>query len=368
MNRPLVIYHGSCPDGFTAAWAARKALGPDCEFVPAGHGDEPPDVAGRDVYILDFSYGREAMRRILREAAGVVVLDHHKTAEAELVGILDEPMIRAVVVDAPPGSGRKCIRFDLEKAGCRLAWEHFFPDRPAPWFLEYVEDRDLWRWALPRSRPINAGLASLDRTFETWDFLETWGVGLVDRLHVEGSAILRYQDKLVDHICRKAVRVAFGPDAVLAANTPVLQSEVAGRLAMDGPFGATWSMRRDGRIGWSLRSRGEVDVSEIARRHGGGGHRNAAGFVEGAVFVGEKRKVQLVMDGEGAKVAVYLDGVLKPTRGYVDLDGVLLEALGHDVEYVQADDDWIASLGDEMKFPAALDQVVRRGAAGGAAS
>jgi phosphoesterase RecJ-like protein len=29
----------------------------------------------------------------------------------------------------------------------------------------------------------------------------------------------------------------------------------------------------------SLRSRGEVDVERLARRHGGGGHRNAAGFV-----------------------------------------------------------------------------------------
>jgi phosphoesterase RecJ-like protein len=28
----------------------------------------------------------------------------------------------------------------------------------------------------------------------------------------------------------------------------------------------------------SLRSRGEVDVEQVARRHGGGGHRNAAGF------------------------------------------------------------------------------------------
>ena len=27
-----------------------------------------------------------------------------------------------------------------------------------------------------------------------------------------------------------------------------------------------------------MRSRGEVDIEKIARQHGGGGHRNAAGF------------------------------------------------------------------------------------------
>lgn len=36
--------------------------------------------------------------------------------------------------------------------------------------------------------------------------------------------------------------------------------------------------REDGTQKVSLRSRGEVDVEKIARHHGGGGHRNAAGF------------------------------------------------------------------------------------------
>ena len=36
--------------------------------------------------------------------------------------------------------------------------------------------------------------------------------------------------------------------------------------------------REDGSHKVSLRSRGEVDVEKIARHHGGGGHRNAAGF------------------------------------------------------------------------------------------
>jgi phosphoesterase RecJ-like protein len=29
----------------------------------------------------------------------------------------------------------------------------------------------------------------------------------------------------------------------------------------------------------SLRSRGDIDVEKIARQHGGGGHRNAAGYM-----------------------------------------------------------------------------------------
>ncbi len=41
--------------------------------------------------------------------------------------------------------------------------------------------------------------------------------------------------------------------------------------------------RDDGTFKVSLRSRGEVDVEKVARHHGGGGHRNAAGFaIDGA--------------------------------------------------------------------------------------
>jgi phosphoesterase RecJ-like protein len=42
----------------------------------------------------------------------------------------------------------------------------------------------------------------------------------------------------------------------------------------------------DGNHKVSLRSRGELDIEKIARHHGGGGHRNAAGYA---------------VDGDGAK-------------------------------------------------------------------
>ncbi len=44
-------------------------------------------------------------------------------------------------------------------------------------------------------------------------------------------------------------------------------------------FAGTWLRRADGFIQWSLRSEdAREDVAEIAKKFGGGGHRNAAGF------------------------------------------------------------------------------------------
>ncbi len=68
---------------------------------------------------------------------------------------------------------------------------------------------------------------------------------------------------------------------VLAVNATHLTSEIAGKLAESRAFGACFFIRSDGLRVWSLRSTDNgVDVSEIARRHGGGGHRNAAGWTE----------------------------------------------------------------------------------------
>lgn len=271
-DRPMVIYHGNCPDGFTAAWVARKALGPDCDFIPASYGQAPPDVAGRPVYILDFSYKRPVMLDIVSRTHRLVILDHHKTAQAELDGFADE-CIRAYGLIPPH------VVFDMEKSGAMLAWDHFFPDVEPPWLIRYVEDRDLWRWSLAASREINAALASYPRTFEQWDHFGGSDLGHVRPwLASEGAAILRYQDQLVDSICRGAKDEDLAGYRVKVANTSVLFSEVAGRLAEGGLFGAAWFVRRDGKLQWSLRSRGDFDVSEIAKRFGGGGHRNAAGF------------------------------------------------------------------------------------------
>lgn len=281
MDRPIIIYHKNCPDGFTAAWCAYRKFGPDCDFVPANYGEEPPDVRGRRVFILDFSYKRPVMRQILSQAHSVAVLDHHKTAEAELAGISDEFLLRPDLIANPPGSELPTIWFDMEKSGARLAWEYFFPDEPVSWLVRYVEDRDLWRWRLRMSKEVNSALSSYPWTFEQWDEMHSLPLTWPDKLAAEGIAIERYKAQQVENICQHACEIEMDGHRILAVNTTVQFSEVAGKLAENRPFGAAWFVRADGKRQWSLRSReGGIDVSEVAKAHGGGGHRNAAGFEE----------------------------------------------------------------------------------------
>lgn len=291
-ENPLVIYHGGCWDGFCAAWVLRKVFG-EAEFVPAQYGQEPPNCTGRRVFIVDFSYKRPVMRSILSQAKAVVVLDHHKTAEAELAGLVDEFIQRPDLIHNPDGSELPFVHFDMNKSGGRLTWEWLqqsghgdFKHTPTPWLVDYTEDRDLWRWKLDWSREINAFIRSWPLDFAKWNEFNLIGPGCGkwDTWIDAGSAILRREKQIVDDHVKNAVETEMDGHKILAVNATVLFSEIAGELAKDRPFGAAYFIRSDGKRVWSLRSRdGGVDVSEIAKAHGGGGHRNAAGFEEGVI-------------------------------------------------------------------------------------
>ena len=65
----------------------------------------------------------------------------------------------------------------------------------------------------------------------------------------------------------------------LAVNSgPDMASDIGHALATEGgTFGCSYYIGSDLKVKMSLRSNGDYDVSEIAKRLGGGGHRNAAG-------------------------------------------------------------------------------------------
>jgi uncharacterized protein len=290
--KTVVLYHANCWDGFCAAWLFHRVFS-TAEFIPVNYGTEPPDLLrGRDVFIVDFSYPRQTMRKILSQANSVTVLDHHRTAQAELAGLVDEFTMRPDLIQNPPGSQLPLIVFDMNKSGGRLAWEYLtkygtpgaWPTH-APWLVDYTEDRDLWRWKMPYSQAINAALRSYPLDFSLWDQWvgnewSAWG-SPSESFKTEGEAILRRERQIIaDHVQNAWPREMDG-HRILCVNATTLFSEIAGELAKDRPFGACYFDRADGKRQWSLRSRdGGVDVSEIAKAHGGGGHRNAAGFEE----------------------------------------------------------------------------------------
>ena len=260
-----VIYHGNCTDGFTAAWVAWTEYGDAAEYIPAQYGDEPPDVVGHDVLILDFSYPRDVLERLHAAANTLLVLDHHKTAEESLRGL-------------------PFAQFDMDRSGAGMAWDEL-RGGPRPSLVDYVEDRDLWRWRLPQSREISAYISSWPREFGNWEIINR--VLTADSMvaSVAGGAVLRCTDRYVDGRCANPPPLAIiGGHEVPCLNSTHAISELAGKLAEAHLFAACWFQRDDGKFVYSLRSRGDFDVSAVAKQYGGGGHKGAAGFTVDALL------------------------------------------------------------------------------------
>ena len=281
--KPLCIYHGGCDDGFAAAWAVRRALGDDVEFYPGVYQKEPPPHAGRDVIFVDFSYKRPVLDQMAKAAHSILILDHHKTAAEDLADFCRpfgpgwKRHLENVYQDTCEGcSGRTYALFDMDRSGAALAWD-FFVGGERPDFIEYVQDRDLWRKQLRYGDEFTIALRSYPQDFEVWDRLVEGGAA---HLIQQGHAIQRYYRLRIDELKRHAYVAQLGEHRIWIANAPYFAaSEVAGELAERGlAFGACYFEVEAGRYQYSLRSRGDFDVSEVARQFGGGGHKAAAGF------------------------------------------------------------------------------------------
>lgn len=294
----LCIYHGNCADGFGAAWTVRKALGEDrVDFFAGYYGKEPPDVNGRDVIIVDFSYKEHVLKQMALDANSILVLDHHKSAAEDLRHIPPPPNGRYTpdsvdwcawteAEDDP--SWALFALFDMERSGAGLTWDFFFPGEPRPPLIAHIEDRDLWRFDLEGTREIQAAVFSYPYDFTVWDDLMQRPTA---ELFAEGEGIMRKQMKdIKEFIAVAGRRLTINGHDVPALNCPYFWSSEAGNIMAKGePFAACYWDQEDGRV-FSLRSTDAgQDVQAIAVQFGGGGHRNAAGFKMPIGWEGDKQ-------------------------------------------------------------------------------
>ena len=263
--KPLVIYHKGCMDGVAAAWCFWKLYGDEFDYHPGVYSEAPPDTSERVVYFVDFSYKSNVVREILNKAIKVILIDHHKSALEDLEQLKNHP------------------KFDMSHShmnysGAMLSWEYNFPGKEPPAVIEYIQDRDLWRFNLAHTREVTSALFSYGQlTIQSFDAL----INLpVEVLKEEGTVLERKHKNECMRLLRSTNReMNIGGYTVTVCNVPSqFSSDIGNMLAEDSfSFGATYYDTYKGRH-FSLRSVGDFDVSEVALKYGGGGHKNAAGF------------------------------------------------------------------------------------------
>eukprot|EP00929_Paragymnodinium_shiwhaense_P080806 TRINITY_DN42163_c0_g1_i1.p1 TRINITY_DN42163_c0_g1~~TRINITY_DN42163_c0_g1_i1.p1 ORF type:complete len:403 (-),score=100.33 TRINITY_DN42163_c0_g1_i1:81-1289(-) len=290
----MVLFHGQCPDGFAAAFAAYLKRGDACEYIGISHKQKrlPANVDGKVIAILDFSFDTATMAALMQRAKAVIVIDHHATAQEALKDLPEENKV-----------------FEMKMSGATLAWDFFHGDtsKPIPLLFRYIEDKDIWRWTLKRSREFSAvqevelapppagSVPDPKQAFAAWKRIYDGGNRELDALISRGTSIAAYQDLLVKNQARSAKirRLKAAPDQkAYVVNASVLPSELGNELAKRGVReGVSYVMvvmyypdecAGKGQWGVSLRSlfgsdQAAADVSRIAKEFGGGGHRAASG-------------------------------------------------------------------------------------------
>jgi nanoRNase/pAp phosphatase (c-di-AMP/oligoRNAs hydrolase) len=268
IHETLVIYHADCLDGLGAAWSAFCKLGTHGRYIPARYGEAIPDFEpGATIYILDFSYSPQLLVDAATKAGKIILIDHHITAMEQCADFFK----------LHPCPENLSINFDMSRSGCILAWQYFFHDLKPAKILLHIEDRDLWRFKLDGTREITTAL------YEKMpiDFTEIGTIDLAELLAVGRIQVDQFLG-MVKRLAKSAHSVTVAGQIGLAVNAPSFFSSDLGHVLSEksGTFGMIYQF--DGKKQqwtFSLRSIGDYDVGHLALGFGGGGHKNAAGFV-----------------------------------------------------------------------------------------
>lgn len=271
IKKIMVFYHDD-PDGFTGAWAAWKKLKDRAEYLPVHHDNKPLDILAlnaenKDIYIIDYSFKPEEMKKLVATNKKVVLIDHHITS-AESAKAATESV------------------YDMSHSAAYLSWLYFHPKKLPPRLIIHVEDYDIWKFKIPFTNEIMAALSAYEYDFNIWGKIAAILENNQTRKELikEGESILRYQEALIKKIISTGgEEVVFEGHRSFAVNSPVFESEIGHHIYdKKGMLAIVWSYKtKHGKpkLKVSLRSDKSIDVSKIALKYGGGGHKSAAGFI-----------------------------------------------------------------------------------------
>lgn len=262
MKKIKILYHAKCSDGFGGAWSAWKKFGSRADYIPVKHNFPPPaGLKDKEIYMIDFTYPKRITEKLMRENTRVTSIDHHISTK-------------------PVAEMTQDHSYALDHSGSVLAWRYFHPGLKVPMLLRYIEDGDLWKLKIPHTAAIYAVLETIKSDFKSWSKFAEKLENAKDRKKIieQGEMFLRYEKGLIKKIVSKATLVKFVGYKTFAVNSSEFRSQLGHLLVKKlPPIGIVWS-EQDGRVNVSLRSNGKTDVSKIAAKFGGGGHRAASGF------------------------------------------------------------------------------------------
>jgi oligoribonuclease NrnB/cAMP/cGMP phosphodiesterase (DHH superfamily) len=266
----MIIFHHNDADGRCAAAVAWRFYhcDPNIIFIEMDYNKVVPiDTIHNNepIMIVDFSFKPEVMAEILLKTQDITWIDHHATAKAYSYG-----------------ENMKGLRDFKDKgpSGCELAWKYYFPDKPLPIGVGLIGDYDSWRLTeIPETFQFYEGLKLSDQNPQSdiWDVVFVDTDVRINHIIEQGKAAIAYRDNYCgDMLKNYGYKTMIDGQEAFACN--IFRFGSHGFVHEWGKHPICIAYIHDGsKFVISLYSE-TVDVSTIAKAHGGGGHKGAAGF------------------------------------------------------------------------------------------
>lgn len=282
----VIVFHEGCPDGITSLWCANHYKKIETA-VPCRAGQNPTvpieTFTDKNVLFVDVCPKREFLVQLSSISKQIVILDHHETNKK----VFDTPFTEQNITSV----------FDMSRAGCQITWDYFFPEKNEErvWFVDYVADRDLWKWLLPNSRQINCCFME-EGIIDSRDLTKLDGIVENQNLTAfkdKGEIYCNIYDKEIEYSCKNAVEcmVEFNDKTYRCWITNVLwklRSDCGNMLTKKKfndetlpDFSAMYYYDyRENNFWISVRApdTSDINLCPFAERYGGGGHPKACGL------------------------------------------------------------------------------------------
>lgn len=286
------FYHndadGKCAGFWVAHSAVMENLETPIEFVEMSYEKPfPMDTikSNERVYIVDYSISPDEMRKLLQITTDVTWIDHHKTAIEKYDGF--EYDIRGLRYDGIAACILTYCYLNCMTYG-GVGNIHPFNismTKDAPVFTKWIADWDVWKFDYgDNTRKFITAFNSYDFRPESKEWDKFFYTGFCNdptfetELLEEGAAIIKYRDSWAkSYLERFGFETEFEGLKCFAVNLSNCNSEYFKSLP-EGKYDAFMPFAFNGEK-WTVSMYSTtVDISDICKKHGGGGHAKAAGF------------------------------------------------------------------------------------------
>ena len=266
----------------------------DIEYIPMDYSLEedyfPFDSIkeNEQVWIVDFHISKDEVRKLFKITQNVIWIDHHKSAIEDFADFNDFRI--------------EGIRISDNLAGCELTWIYLMmmlngkkvngiPSqdvRKNSWFnkmpqhVQLVGDRDVWRWTFgDTTKYFGAGIMAQDMEPTSDFWIQCHKNNFVNGIVQDGRLIEKYkQIWALEYYSKNGFTAEIDGHECRACNIGKIGSEFFGEDQEKYKILMTFVVDGKGIAHTSLYSTNEdIDVSKIAVKRGGGGHKGAAGFM-----------------------------------------------------------------------------------------